>query len=125
MGLKRLLSISTLDSRSALINPRLVWGLFCPFSCSFYWLGMSIYQFLSMVSIASKVTPLFLVLLEDWLLSVICTNGMVDVCPVFCLSIFSFIINLFAVVIASLRLFMGNRIGQSLLGRMFFINSKI
>ena len=66
---------------------------------------------LSKVSIASKVTPLLLVLSEDWPQSFTHINGVVDDWPVFCLSIFSFIITLLAVVIGSLILSMGNRIG--------------
>ena len=76
---------------------------------------------LSKVSMASKVTPFLLV----WPHSFICIKGVVEDWPVFCLSIFSFIITHLAVVIASLKLSMGNSIGYSLLRRVFFISSKI
>ena len=53
-------------------------------------------------------------------------NGdMLEAWPVNCLSNFSLFITLFAVSMASLRLFIGNNIQYNLLGNVFLNNSKI
>ena len=81
--------------------------------------------FLSKVSIASKVTPLLLLVCVEYLsLLVILMNGVED-CPVSCLSNFSFISTLFAKSVASLRLLTLIKVEYSQYGRVFLKLSKI
>ena len=60
--------------------------------------------FLSKVSIASKGTPLSLLLSAEWLSLLLALINGVEDCPVSCLSSFSLVNTLFAKSIASLRL---------------------
>ena len=57
--------------------------------------------------------------------SLMLMNGLVEVCPVNCLSSFSLVNILFAVSTACLRSSMGNSIQYSFVGSVFFNTSRI
>ena len=94
--------------------------------------------FLSLLSLAailpimtvnlSILSPNSSLALNDTFLSVpslILMNGLVEVCPVSCLSSFSLVSILFAVSTACLRSSMGNNIQYNLVGSVLLNTSKI